>query len=110
MLRIVARYVATMTHIMERVGIRELRQNLSRYVDRIRAGESFIVTNRGEEIGVLAPPLKHMDPIDRLESEGRLVQRASGRNLIETLESLPPVPPGGPSSEELVAEQRAETT
>jgi len=34
------------------VGVRELRQNLSRYLDRVKAGEGFIVTERGEEVPV----------------------------------------------------------
>jgi len=99
--------VPTMTH-MERVGIRELRQNLSRYAKRVRAGESFIVTDRGEEIGLFAPSPKRMDPLDRLEAEGRLVQRGRG-NLIEALERLGPIPSVGSDGitlMEAVEEQR----
>lgn len=29
------------------VGVRELRQNLSRYLDRVKAGEDLVVTERG---------------------------------------------------------------
>lgn len=36
---------ASLTH-MERVGIREMRQNLSRYARRARGGESFVSTDR----------------------------------------------------------------
>ena len=96
-----------MTHIMERVGIRELRQNLSRYVKRLRSGESFIVTDRGQEVGVLSPPLQQMNPLDRLEAEGRLMQRGQG-DLIETIERLGPIrtPPGEPTLSEILEEQR----
>ena len=83
-----------MTH-MERVGIRELRQHLSRYAKRVRAGESFIVTDRGEEIGLFSPSPQRMNPLDRLEAEGRLVQRGEG-DLIETFERLGPIPTVGP--------------
>ena len=42
------------THMREKVGIRELRQNLSRYVARTVRGESFDVTDRGLPVGRLA--------------------------------------------------------
>jgi len=37
------------------VGVRELRQNLSRYLDRVKAGEDLIVTERGHEVARLVP-------------------------------------------------------
>lgn len=43
-----------MTH-MERVGIREMRRHLSRYAQRARAGESFLITDRGSEVAQLVP-------------------------------------------------------
>jgi prevent-host-death family protein len=40
---------------MERVGVRELRQNLSVYLRRVRSGESLEVTERGRPVAVLQP-------------------------------------------------------
>ena len=37
------------------VGVRELRQNLSRYLERVKAGEAFVVTERGSEVARLTP-------------------------------------------------------
>lgn len=37
------------------VAIRELRQNLSRYLRRVEAGESLIVTDRGRGVARLVP-------------------------------------------------------
>jgi len=37
------------------VGVRELRQNLSRYLERVKAGEGLVVTERGREVAVLLP-------------------------------------------------------
>jgi prevent-host-death family protein len=37
------------------VGVRELRQNLSRYLDQVKQGESFVVTERGREVARLTP-------------------------------------------------------
>lgn len=40
---------------MATVGVRELRQNLSRYLDRVKDGESLIVTEHGREVARLVP-------------------------------------------------------
>lgn len=32
------------------VGVRELRNNLSRYLERVRGGEEVIVTDRGSPV------------------------------------------------------------
>ena len=32
---------------MERIGVRQLRQHASRYLDRVKAGETVEVTERG---------------------------------------------------------------
>jgi prevent-host-death family protein len=37
------------------VGVRELRQHLSRYLDRVKAGEALVVTERGCEVARLVP-------------------------------------------------------
>jgi prevent-host-death family protein len=44
-----------MTHMTRSVGVRELRQNLSRYLERVKAGEGLIVTERGREVARLIP-------------------------------------------------------
>ncbi len=36
-----------------RVGVRELRQNLSRYLERVKHGEDLLVTERGREVARL---------------------------------------------------------
>ena len=39
-----------------RVGIRELRQNLSVYLERVKAGESLEVTDHGQAVANRAHP------------------------------------------------------
>jgi len=53
---------------MERVGIRELRQNLSVYLRKVKEGVTFEVTERGQPVAVLkrADP----DPYQKLIDEG----------------------------------------
>lgn len=37
------------------VGVRELRDNLSRYLERVRAGDEVVVTDRGRAIARVLP-------------------------------------------------------
>ncbi len=93
-----------MTH-MERVGIREMRQNLSRFAKRARGGESFVITDRGNEIAQLGPAPARASAIDRLVAE-RGARRGHG-SLLDVLDELEePVP--GPASSEVLDEIRAE--
>jgi prevent-host-death family protein len=63
---------------MERVGVRELRQNLSVYLRRVRRGESLEVTERGEPVAVLQPTPSTRDPIAALVARGLAVRRGRG--------------------------------
>jgi antitoxin (DNA-binding transcriptional repressor) of toxin-antitoxin stability system len=87
-----------MTH-MERIGIREMRQNLSRYARRARRGESFLITDRGHAVAQLSPAPGHASTIDRLVAE-RGARRGQG-NLLDILEELPTPIPGPPTSDVL---------
>lgn len=40
---------------MDRIGVRELRQHASRYLDRVAHGESMEVTDRGRPVARLVP-------------------------------------------------------
>lgn len=55
-----------------RVGVRELRQNLSVYLRRTLAGETLEVTERGTPVALLTPLPERAHPIARLAAEGRL--------------------------------------
>jgi prevent-host-death family protein len=46
---------ATVTHMADHVGVRELRQNLSRYLDEVKRGSTLVVTERGREVARLIP-------------------------------------------------------
>ena len=56
-----------------RVGIRELRQNLSIYVDRVKEGETLEVTEHGHpvaELGPLRQPSKSL--YQQMKEDGRI--------------------------------------
>ena len=40
---------------METIGIRELKENLSRYMKKVKTGEKLIVTDRKKQIAVILP-------------------------------------------------------
>ena len=77
-----------MCYILEvddRVGVRELRQHLSRYLRRVTAGETLVVTERGRSVAVLAPIPNLDDPLERMIAEGRATRGIGG------LLDVPPV-------------------
>lgn len=79
------------------VGIRELRQNLSVYIKRVRSGEALQVTEYGRPVAMLAPLAELADPIARLDAEGLVVRRARG-NLADLAPALEPPPGAKPLS------------
>ena len=86
------------------VGVRELRQNLSVYLDRVKDGDILRVTEHGQVVALLTPlPRKVMSVFERLVAEGRATAPTrSLRNL-----KLPrPAPPGSPRSEDILNEVR----
>ncbi|MBI3455223.1 MAG: type II toxin-antitoxin system prevent-host-death family antitoxin [Candidatus Rokubacteria bacterium] len=42
--------------MVRKVGLRELKNRLSEYVRRVRAGDVLLVTDRGEVVAELRPP------------------------------------------------------
>lgn len=82
---------------MERVGIRELRQNASEYVRRAEAGETIEVTDRGRAVARLAPLPKAESVLDRLIAEGRVAPATA--DIASLGPPLPPTPGVRPLSE-----------
>jgi prevent-host-death family protein len=59
------------------VGVRELRQNLSVYLRRVKKGEALEVKERGQRVAVLVPAGAKSTALDRLVAAGRAT-RAGG--------------------------------
>lgn len=55
------------------VGVRELRQNLSVYLRRVKAGETIEVTERGQRVAILARAGVGLTVLDQLIAAGRAV-------------------------------------
>jgi prevent-host-death family protein len=56
---------------METIGIRKLKENLSRYMNMVKSGEKIVVTDRKKEIAVIIP----FEKADKEEEIVRLIQR-----------------------------------
>ena len=87
------------------VGIRELRQNLSRYIDRVKTGETLTVTERGREVARLSPAGPKDSAIARLVAE-----RGATMPQGDLLDLTWPdgVPADAPPSEQVLDELREE--
>ena len=90
----------------ERVGIRELRQNLSVYIRGVREeGRAYEVTEHGEPVARLVPlEGSSLSTWDRLIAEGKITPAA------EPWSSLPPPLPRLPGKQlsEILQEMRDE--
>ncbi len=76
---------------MEAVGVRELRQNLSVYLDRIKEGETLRVTEHGQEVALLTPlPAKTMNVFERLVAEGKAIAPTSPLSNLKLPKAGPP--------------------
>lgn len=58
------------------IGVRELRQNLSVYLRRVKAGETLEVKERGHRVAVLAPAGAKASALERLIAAGRATSAA----------------------------------
>jgi prevent-host-death family protein len=91
---------------MEQVGVRELRQNLSRYLAEVKEGESFVVTERGREVARLFPSGPTDSPLARLVAErGATMPRG---DLLSRARSSRRRPAKGPPSLDVLDELREE--
>jgi prevent-host-death family protein len=81
------------------VGVRELRDGLSRHLAAVRSGRTVTVTDHGRPIARIVP-VDSPSPLEQLVAEGRV--RAA-----HTRKSAAPAPVRGRGSvSDLVAEQR----
>ena len=71
--------------MMAATGIRELKNNLSRYIRRVEAGERIAVTVHGRVVAELVPP-----------EESRRPRRSRWDELIATGTLRPPLEAGDP--------------
>lgn len=89
-----------------RVGIRELKNNLSQYVRRVEAGDVLIVTDRGRVVAELVPPgsvhRRDIHPgLLEMERKG-LVRLATRPNDPSLYRRMPHVDLGGETVQDII--------
>ncbi len=87
-------HVATLLSVIS-AGIRDLKNNLSRYIRRLGVEKRIVVTDRGEAVAELRLPERHDDP--RVQRYAELVASGIVRPAIDGGDPLA----DWPSSEEL---------
>jgi prevent-host-death family protein len=72
---------------METIGLRELNQNPSRAVARVRAGASIIVTDRGKPVLRMTPEIENPSTLERMVSDG-IVQPPAEQGMPDVIPEL----------------------
>ena len=88
---------------MESIGVGELGEHASRYVERAKAGERIAVTERGKPVAYLVPAEKRGSIVDQLIAAGQLKPAVGD---LRDLLPVPPAPPGARPLSEVLLEMR----
>jgi prevent-host-death family protein len=94
---------------MRQATITQAKNGLSALIDRVRAGESVVILDRGKPVAVLQPAASADDPDGRLARLARagLVRLGTGAPPIDLISrDGPPVGPGSSVVDALLAERR----
>lgn len=62
-------YVLQCTSMEHRVSLREINQNLTRYVKAAEAGERIVITRRGKPVAFLSPLPRREEDLDPARQE-----------------------------------------
>lgn len=62
---------------MQRIGVKELRQNASHYLKMVKNGQKIEVSERGELVALLIPPNPASIYRDKLISDNKLLPATS---------------------------------
>jgi prevent-host-death family protein len=98
---------ATRSAARARIGIRELRQHASVYVDLAEKGYTVDITNRGRLVAQLVPVAEPGSPLERLIAAG-IIEPAEEGGGVGDLEPYPAPPAGQPTASEILAQMRRE--
>ena len=86
------------------IGVRELQQHASRYLDLVEAGQVVEVTRHGRKIARLTPVTDPGDPLAHYYAAGLLIPPAESGDLLDIV-PVPPAP-GTPAMQEIFDEAR----
>jgi prevent-host-death family protein len=93
---------------MTTATITEAKNGLSALIDRVKAGETIVILDRGVPVARLEPVTALSDPeghLRRLERQG-LIKRGTGKIPLDLLREPPPRSTGGMTLTEALLEER----
>ncbi|MFZ1176956.1 MAG: type II toxin-antitoxin system prevent-host-death family antitoxin [Mycobacterium sp.] len=88
---------------MDNIGIRELRQNASAWIAKVKAGVTIQITDRGRPVARLVPIAPAEQARDQLIAEGQLIPAAAPRVPLNRADLLE-----GPPLSSILDEQRSD--
>jgi prevent-host-death family protein len=89
-------------------SITEAKNGLSALIDRVKAGESVVITDRGVPVAVLEPVTAQVDwdgRLAKLERAGA-IKRGRGTPPLDLIRAQRPTPRGGADIVRIVLEER----
>jgi prevent-host-death family protein len=89
------------------IGIRELRQHASVYVDLAERGYTVDITNRGRLVAQLVPANELGSPLERLIAAG-IIESAEEPGGVADIEPYPAPAAGRPSATEVLGQARTD--
>lgn len=96
---------------MATVGIRELKNNLSKYVRQAEGGDVVVVTDRGRIVAELRPPAERRTDIHpgllEMERKGQ-IRLATKQNDPSLYRRMPHIDLGGKTIQDLIDEIRGD--
>jgi antitoxin (DNA-binding transcriptional repressor) of toxin-antitoxin stability system len=90
----------------QRIGIRELRQHASVYVDLVERGYTVDITNRGRLVAQMIPVRDPESPLERWIAKG-VIERAEDEGSVLEIEPYPSASAGQPSASHALEQLRA---
>jgi prevent-host-death family protein len=89
----------------QRIGIRELRQHASVYVDLVERGYTVDITNRGRLVAQMIPVRDPESPLERWIAKG-VIERAEDDGNILEIDPYPGTSAGQPTASEALGRLR----
>ena len=90
----------------QRIGIRELRQHASVYVDLVERGYTVDITNRGRLVAQMVPVRDPESPLERWIAKGVIERAEDDGSVLEIEPYLGPA--GGPTAGDALGRLRAD--
>lgn len=91
---------------MHTAGIKDIKNNLSRYLERVKSGEEILITDRGKPIARIvkedAGNASLRSALNPLIQKGLVVMPSHGLRI----DSLPKIKTGGKPASDMVMEDR----